>query len=112
MVVKRSGQTGALRPGQALRRIKQAVAGSPVEPRAVEALAAEIEEEARAAGAEVSSQWLGVAVLERLRALDPVSYLRYASVYQGFESPADFERAALELRKTTKPKRGPARISG
>jgi transcriptional repressor NrdR len=112
MVVKRSGQREPFDRAKLSGGIKQAVAGSPVEPRAVEALAAEIEEEARAAGAEVSSQWLGVAVLERLRALDPVSYLRYASVYQGFESPADFERAALELRKTTKPKRGPARISG
>ena len=55
-------------------------------------LVAEIEEEARAAGPEVSTEWLGRAVLERLRVLDPVSYLRFASVYKGFEGVADFER--------------------
>jgi len=57
----------------------------------------------------VSTEQLGLGVLERLRALDPVSYLRFASVYQGFESAADFERAVLELRKTTQPKQGSGR---
>jgi len=112
MVVKRSDQREPFDRAKLAGGVRQAVAGRPVDPSTVEALAAEIEEEARASGPEVSSQWLGVAVLERLRALDAVSYLRFASVYQGFESPADFERAALELRKTTKPKRGHAQIPG
>jgi transcriptional repressor NrdR len=60
--------------------------------------------EARAAGPEVSSDWLGLAVLERLRVLDEVSYVRFASVYKGFEAVADFEREVVELRKTTAPK--------
>ena len=38
------------------------------------------------------SERVGLAVLERLRALDPVAYLRFASVYKGFEDLADFER--------------------
>ena len=37
--------------------------------------------------------------------LDPVSYLRFASVYKGFEDLADFEREVVELQKTTAPKR-------
>ena len=41
-----------------------------------------------------------MAVLERLRALDPVAYLRFASVYKGFEDLADFEREVGELQKT------------
>ena len=109
MVVKRSGHREPFERRKLEHGIELAVAASPVDPSAVEALAAEIEEEGRAAGAEVASDRLGLAVLERLRALDPVSYLRFASVYQGFESPADFERAALELRKTTEPKRGGTR---
>ena len=108
MVMKRSGQREPFDRDKLAGGIERAVAGSPVDPAAVDRLAGEIEEEARAAGAEVASQRLGLAVLERLRALDPVSYLRFASVYQGFETPADFERAVLELRKTTKPKRGRA----
>jgi transcriptional repressor NrdR len=110
MVVKRSGQREPFERRKLERGIERAVAASPVDPRAVEALAADIEEEGRAAGAEVPSERLGLAVLERLRALDPVSYLRFASVYQGFESPADVERAAVDLRKTTEPKRARTRI--
>ncbi len=43
---------------------------------------------------------IGLAVLERLRALDPVSYLRFASVYKGFDDLADFEAEVVELQKT------------
>ena len=54
---------------------------------------------------EVGSERVGIAVLERLRALDDVAYLRFASVYKGFEDLADFEREVGELQKTTEPKR-------
>ena len=106
MVVKRSGLKEPFERAKLVDGINQAVAQRPVDPEAVEALGTEIEEEARAAGPEVSSERLGVAVLERLRVLDPVSYLRFASVYKGFEAVADFEREVGELRKTTAPKRG------
>jgi transcriptional repressor NrdR len=105
MVVKRSGLKEPFERAKLVDGINQAVAQRPVDPEAVEALGTEIEEEARAAGPEVSSERLGVAVLERLRVLDPVSYLRFASVYKGFEAVADFEREVGELRKTTAPKR-------
>ena len=63
-----------------------------------------------AAGLEVArrlrqAQPLGVTVLEQLRGLDHVAYLRFASVYKGFEDLADFEREVVELQKTTEPKR-------
>ena len=45
------------------------------------------------------------AVLDGLRALDPVTYLRFASVYKGFEDVTDFEREVGLLQKTTTPKR-------
>ena len=47
------------------------------------------------------SDAVGLAVLERLRTLDPVSYLRFASVYKGFEDVADFEAEVVELQKRT-----------
>ena len=109
MVVKRSGEREPFERPKLVGGIERAVAGSPIGSEAVEALAAEIEEEARAGGAEVRSERLGLGVLERLQVLDPVSYLRFASVYQGFESAADFERAVIALRKTTRPKRGGGR---
>ncbi len=47
----------------------------------------------------MSSEEIGRVVLERLRDLDQVAYLRFASVYKDFQDPADFEKevAALEL---------------
>ncbi len=47
---------------------------------------------------------IGVAVLDRLRELDDVAYIRFASVYKGFESLGDFEREAGLLTKATSPK--------
>ncbi len=105
MVVKRAGIKEPFERSKLLAGIERAVAGSAVDPVSVDALAAEVEEEARAAGPEVTSEMVGLAVLERLRVLDEVSYLRYASVYKGFEVVADFEREVGDLRKTTAPKR-------
>jgi transcriptional repressor NrdR len=107
MVVKRSGVKEPFERAKLLGGIERAVAGSSMPEEVVAAMAAEIEEEARASGPEITSEWLGVAVLERLREIDEVSYVRFASVYKGFEGMADFEREFVELRKTTAPKPRP-----
>ena len=72
---------------------------------AIDALVAGVEEDLRAIGGEIKSDRVGAIVLERLRGLDHVAYLRFASVYKGFEDLADFEREVGELQKTTAPKR-------
>jgi transcriptional repressor NrdR len=82
-VLKRSGVAEPFDRAKLARGIEQAVAGRAVA--------------------------LGVAVLERLRPVDPVSYLRFASVYKGFDDLADFEAEVVELQKlslqkTTAPK--------
>jgi transcriptional repressor NrdR len=105
MVVKRSGLKEPFERAKLADGIGRAVAGGAITPEIVEAIVAGIEEDARASGPEVTSDVLGMAVLERLRPIDEVSYLRFASVYKGFDDAADFEREALELRKTTAPKR-------
>jgi transcriptional repressor NrdR len=105
MVVKRSGLKEPFEREKLADGIRKAIAGRAVAPAAVDAAVAGIEEEARAAGPEVPTELLGMAVLERLRMLDEVSYVRFASVYKGFDDAADFEREALALRKTTAPKR-------
>jgi transcriptional repressor NrdR len=46
-----------------------------------------------------------VTVLEHLKAVDEVAYVRFASVYKGFEDLGDFEREVGLLTKTTEPKR-------
>ena len=80
------------------------MAGRPIPAGVVDEIAAEIEEQLRELGAEVPSDVVGLAVLERLQALDPVSYLRFASVYKDFEDVADFEAEVVLLQKTTDPK--------
>lgn len=62
-------------------------------------LAQRVEESLRASGnAEVSSQEVGLAVLEPLRALDEVAYLRFASVYRAYDSLDDFDAEIARLR--------------
>jgi transcriptional repressor NrdR len=104
MVVKRSGGKEPFDAPKLEAGVERAVAGSAIDEAAVEALVAGIEEHARALGHEVTSEWIGLAVLERLRVLDPVSYVRFASVYKGFDDLGDFEREVGELQKTTPPK--------
>ena len=84
--------------------IERAASGR-LDEHALDALATEVEEQLRAEGGEIGSDRIGVTVLEQLRGLDHVAYLRFASVYKGFEDLADFEREVVELQKTTEPKR-------
>lgn len=55
-------------------------------------------------GNEVTSEQVGLAVLGELRGLDPVAYVRFASVYKNFQEPEDFESELSELRKDAPPK--------
>ncbi|MBV8951101.1 MAG: transcriptional regulator NrdR, partial [Actinobacteria bacterium] len=77
------------------------------DPATIDIIAAEVEEELRKRGAEVTSDQVGLAVLERLRGVDPVASVRFASVYKGFEDLSDFERELGMLQKTTAPKPPP-----
>ena len=62
-------------------------------------LAQEVEESIRASGAaEIDANDVGLAILAPLQRLDLVAYLRFASVYQDFESLEDFESAIATLR--------------
>ena len=62
---------------------------------AINDLVVQVEEGVRLLGGEVESARIGALVLERLRPLDGVAAVRFASVYKGFEGPEDFE---AELR--------------
>ncbi len=71
---------------------------------AVHEIVNQVESHLRSLGSEVASDVIGVAVLEQLRGVDQVAYLRFASVYKGFEDAADFARELGELNKLTAPK--------
>ncbi|MGD9999244.1 MAG: transcriptional regulator NrdR [Ilumatobacteraceae bacterium] len=73
--------------------------GRPISAEQIEQVAEQVEDEMRLVTGEVSSQMIGLAVLERLRSLDEVVYLRFASVYKGFDAAADFQRELVLLKK-------------
>lgn len=77
--------------------LSAALADRPVTGSDVESLVAEIEESLRRSSGEVTSEEIGHRVLERLKDLDEVAYLRFASVYKEFQDAADFEREMAEL---------------
>jgi transcriptional repressor NrdR len=104
-VLKRSGHREPFQRTKIVEGLRAATKNRPVGREQLESLAAEVEEELRLDGADVTSQQIGLAVLERLRILDEVSYLRFASVYKGFERVGDFEREMGLLTKSTEPKR-------
>ena len=104
-VAKRAGQREAFDRVKVVSGVRAATKNRPVSEEQLEDLAQQVEEALRGEGAEVTSQQIGVAVLERLRALDDVAYLRFASVYKGFADIGDFQREVGLLTKTTEPKR-------
>lgn len=71
----------------------------------LERAAHEVETALRALGHRVvTSEQVGLQVLQRLQALDPVAYVRFASVYKDFQGPEDFESELSSLRKDAPPK--------
>jgi transcriptional repressor NrdR len=104
-VVKRGGQCEPFDRAKVVAGVRAATKNRPVTEERLEEIAQEVEEALRGQGAEVASQQIGVAVLERLREVDDVAYLRFASVYKGFEDLGDFQREVGLLTKTTEPKR-------
>lgn len=105
VIVKRSGDRVPFDAGKVVAGVHAAAKYRPITDEQLQALATEVEESLRLRGAEVTSEDVGLAVLERLRELDQVAYLRFASVYKGFDDPADFEREVAVLTKSTEPKR-------
>ena len=105
MVVKRSGDRAAFDRDKVAAGVRAAAKGRPLDDLRIDRLTEEVEEGLRLQGAEVGSEQIGIAVLEQLRELDQVAYLRFASVYKGFEDPADFQREVRLLTKSTEPKR-------
>ncbi len=98
-VVKRSGVHEPFSRAKIVSGVRKACQGRPVEEDALALLAARVEDAIRAGGnPEIPADEVGLAILEPLRELDVVAYLRFASVYRAFESLADFEAEITALR--------------
>lgn len=98
-VRKRSGAVEPFSRSKVIVGVRRACQGRPVSDDDLALLAHKVEETIRAGGqALVDSHEVGLAILGPLRDLDEVAYLRFASVYSGFNSLEDFEAAIAELR--------------
>jgi transcriptional repressor NrdR len=98
-VVKSDGRAEPFDRGKIVAGITAATKGRGVEPAVVQQIAESIEDGVRLQGSEVSSAQIGVAVLDHLRTVDEVAYLRFASVYKNFDAAADFHREIELLTK-------------
>ncbi len=100
-VIKRSGVSEPFSRDKVISGVRRACQGRPVGEDQLALLAEQVEDAVRASGAaEVPSNEVGLAILGPLRELDPVAYLRFASVYRSFESVADFEAEIALLRES------------
>ena len=95
-VVKSTGETQPFDRSKLVAGLAAATKGRGVDQEQLDAMATLVEDAARLQGNEVTSAHVGVVVLDQLRAVDDVSYLRFASVYKHFDAAADFHRE-LEL---------------
>lgn len=105
LVAKRNGVEEPFDLEKVIAGIRMAVKNRPVTDAEVTALAVDVEEAMRADSRRpIPSSEIGREVLERLRELDDVAYLRFASVYKDFQELDDFEREAAVLLKRSPPK--------
>jgi transcriptional repressor NrdR len=110
LVVKRSGHREPWDRAKVVAGLRAAAKNRPLADEQLDDIAVQVEEEVRLAGPEVTSEQVGLAVLDRLRAVDEVAYLRFASVYKDFADADDFAREARDaglLTKATAPKQRP-----
>ena len=100
MVVKKEGNREAFQRDKLMQGILKAVEKRPIAMDTVEAMVGEIERELRDSyDKEVSSKVIGEKVMDRLRAIDGVAYVRFASVYRQFTDVKGFVETVEQLQK-------------
>lgn len=100
-VTKRSGMNEEFNKDKLIASIKKATQGRKVDDDQLRIIGRKVEEDIRAKGlSQIDSYDVGLTLLPHLLELDEVAYLRYASVYRGFEKLSDFEKEILKLRNT------------
>src|SRR4030042_2711306 len=103
LVAKKDGRREEFSRDKVLLGVRRACEKRPIPLGAIEALVDDIEERVHALGkAEVPTRFIGELVMERLRDLDDVAYIRFASVYRAFRDVEDIkeELASLERART------------
>ena len=99
-VRKRSGDLEPFDASKVAAGVSAACKSRPVDPSQIAELVGEVEDALRAQGREVDTDQVGLEVLTRLRALDEVATVRFASVYKSFDTIGDFEREISLLQQS------------
>lgn len=107
-VIKRNGVIESFSREKIVSGVSKACQGRPVTDADLAGLAQRVEENIRATGvSQIDANEVGLSILPELRTIDLVAYLRFASVYQAFNSLDDFETAISVLRDEEKSKDQP-----
>ena len=104
IVVKKSGRRAPFDRDKLVRSVEIALRKRPVEPERVERMISGVVRQLESLGeAEVESQQIGELIIEGLRLLDAVAYVRFASVYRDFREARDFNALIDELESGVDP---------
>ena len=99
-VVKRSGRKVPFDRDKLARSVEVALRKRPIEPERIERMVSGIVRQLESMGeSEMPSSTIGELVMEALRGLDPVAYVRFASVYRDFREAADFQEVLGEIAR-------------
>ena len=106
-VIKRSGVIEPFSREKVMSGVRKACQGRPVTEADLAVLAQAVEESVRQTGvSQIDANEIGLAILGPLRELDEIAFLRFASVYQAFETLEDFDAAIAQLRADHEGARG------
>ena len=98
MVLKRSGRRVPFDREKLMRSVQIAVRKRPVDPDRIERMVSGIVRQLESAGeSEITAETIGNHVMEGLKGIDDVAYVRFASVYKNFREAKDFEALLDEL---------------
>jgi transcriptional repressor NrdR len=97
-VLKRSGRRVTFDRDKLMRSVEISLRKRPVDPERIERMISGIVRKLESMGEnEIASSVIGELVMEELKQLDDVAYVRFASVYRNFREPKDFEKVLGEL---------------
>ena len=97
-MLKKSGRRVPFDRDKLMRSVEIALRKRPVEPERVERMINGVVRQLESSGeSEVNSDQIGVLVMEGLKGLDDVAYVRFASVYRNFREAKDFSTVLSEL---------------
>jgi transcriptional repressor NrdR len=98
MVVKKTGRRVAFDRDKLMRSVQISLRKRPVEPERIERMVSGIVRQLESLGeSEIKSEHIGKLIMDALKALDDVAYVRFASVYKNFREAKDFEDLIGEL---------------